>query len=84
MDTGAHQRILVTGGAGFIGSHLTLRLVQEFPQWTIHNLDALTYAADLSALLPISQAPNYHFHHLDITDVDAHQLQHEQTTTENG
>ena len=71
MDTGAHQRILVTGGAGFIGSHLILRLVQEFPQWTIHNLDALTYAADLTPLIPVSQAPNYHFHHLDITDVDA-------------
>ena len=71
IDTKTHQRILVTGGAGFIGSHLVLRLVRDFPQWTIHNLDALTYAADLSHLAPISQAPNYRFHHLDITDVPA-------------
>lgn len=75
------KRILVTGGAGFIGSHLVRRLVNAYPDYTIVNFDALTYAGNLASLKDIEGAPNYIFVKGDITSVedvnsafDAHQI----------
>lgn len=62
------QTILITGGAGFIGSHLTRLFVTKYPQYNIINLDALTYAGNLSNLKDIEHAPNYTFVKGDITD----------------
>ena len=63
------QTILITGGAGFIGSHLTRLFVAKYPNYKIVNLDALTYAGNLSNLKDIEDAPNYHFIKGDITDI---------------
>ena len=63
------QTILITGGAGFIGSHLTRLFVTKYPNYKIVNLDALTYAGNLSNLKDIEDAPNYHFIKGDITDM---------------
>jgi dTDP-glucose 4,6-dehydratase len=60
--------ILITGGAGFIGSHLTRLFVTKYPQYTIVNLDKLTYAGNLENLRDIEGQPNYHFVKGDITD----------------
>ncbi|HMJ46773.1 MAG TPA: dTDP-glucose 4,6-dehydratase [Ferruginibacter sp.] len=60
--------ILITGGAGFIGSHLTRLFVNKYPDYKIVNLDALTYAGNLSNLEDIEGKPNYHFVKGDITD----------------
>ncbi len=62
------KTVLITGGAGFIGSHVVLRMVQLYPNYHIVNLDALTYAADLSYLEAIAHAPNYTFVKGDIND----------------
>lgn len=62
------QTILITGGAGFIGSHLTRLFVTKYPQYTIVNLDKLTYAGNLENLKDIEGRPNYHFVKGDITD----------------
>lgn len=63
------QTILITGGAGFIGSHLTRLFVTKYPKYKIVNLDALTYAGNLSNLSDIENAPNYTFVKGDITDM---------------
>ncbi|MDB5203117.1 MAG: dTDP-glucose 4,6-dehydratase [Ferruginibacter sp.] len=63
------QTILITGGAGFIGSHLTRLFVTKYPDYTIVNLDALTYAGNLNNLRDIENAPNYTFVKGDITDM---------------
>ena len=60
--------ILITGGAGFIGSHLTRLFVTKYPNYKIVNLDALTYAGNLNNLRDIEDAPNYSFVKGDITD----------------
>ncbi len=63
------KNILITGGAGFIGSHLTRRFVNRYPQYQICNLDKLTYAGNLENLADVEHAPNYHFIKGDITDI---------------
>lgn len=60
--------ILITGGAGFIGSHLTRLFVNKYPDYKIVNIDALTYAGNLENLKDIENKPNYTFVKGDITD----------------
>jgi dTDP-glucose 4,6-dehydratase len=62
--------ILITGGAGFIGSHLTRLFVTKYPGYRIINLDKLTYAGNLENLRDIQHAPNYTFIKGDITDIE--------------
>lgn len=64
------ETILITGGAGFIGSHVVRRLVNKYPGKTVINLDSLTYAGNLENLKDIEELPNYHFIRGDITDAD--------------
>ena len=64
------KSILVTGGAGFIGSHVIRRLVSYYSNTKIINLDLLTYAGDLDNLVDISNSPNYKFIHGDINNFD--------------
>ena len=63
------KSLLVTGGAGFIGSHLTRLFVTKYPGYQIVNLDKLTYAGNLENLKDIENAPNYEFIKGDITDM---------------
>lgn len=64
------KTILITGGAGFIGSHLVRRFVNTYPEYTIYNLDVLSYAGNLENLKDIQHASNYHFVKADIVDFD--------------
>ncbi len=65
------MRILVTGGAGFIGANFLQRFVPRYPDHLFVNLDKLTYAANLSSLREVSQSPNYAFVQADIADAQA-------------
>jgi len=62
------KKILITGGAGFIGSHVVRLFVNKYPEYKIINLDALTYAGNLENLKDIDQADNYEFIKGDIVD----------------
>ncbi len=64
------RKILITGGAGFIGSHVVRLFVNKYPEDTIVNLDALTYAGNLENLTDIDQKPNYRFAKVNILDAD--------------
>ncbi len=64
----ARMTILITGGAGFIGSHFIRYFVKKYSDYTLVNLDSLTYAADLSRLDDVNDAPNYRFVKGNIND----------------
>ncbi len=64
------KNILITGGAGFIGSHLVRLLVNKYPRYRIVNLDKLTYAGNLENLSDLRDRENYHFVRGDIADKD--------------
>ena len=65
------KKILVTGGSGFIGSHVVRLLVNKYPDYLIVNLDKLTYAGNPENLIDIEKKPNYEFVKMDITDEKA-------------
>ncbi|KOS69374.1 spore coat protein [Lysinibacillus contaminans] len=64
------KKILVTGGAGFIGGNFVQYMVGEYPEYAIYNLDVLTYAGDLTKHRDIEKNENYHFVKADIVDYD--------------
>ena len=65
------RTILITGGAGFIGSHVVRLFVNKYPEYNIINLDKLTYAGNLANLKDIEDKPNYKFVKMDICDFEA-------------
>ena len=65
------KNILITGGAGFIGSHVVRLFVNKYPHYQIYNLDLLTYAGNLENLKDIEDKDNYHFIKADIADLEA-------------
>ena len=67
----AKRTIIITGGAGFIGSHVVRLFVNKYPEYNIINVDKLTYAGNLANLRDVEAMPNYKFVRLDICDYDA-------------
>ena len=73
------RNIVITGGAGFIGSHVVRLFVNKYPEYNIINLDKLTYAGNLANLKDIEDRPNYKFVKMDICDFEAfYQLMQEE------
>jgi dTDP-glucose 4,6-dehydratase len=80
MNHSFQKKILITGGAGFIGSHVVRLFVTKYPQYLIYNLDKLTYAGNLENLKDIEALPNYRFEKGDICNAELvgelfHQMQ---------
>ena len=67
----AKRNIVITGGAGFIGSHVVRLFVNKYPEYNIINLDKLTYAGNLANLKDVESKPNYKFVKMDICDFEA-------------
>ena len=65
------RSIIITGGAGFIGSHVVRLFVTKYPEYRIINVDKLTYAGNLENLRDVENAPNYRFVKADVCDFDA-------------
>ncbi len=65
-----NKKIIITGGAGFIGSHVVRKFIKTYPQYEIINLDKLTYAGNLANLKDVENEPNYRFIKGDIVDAD--------------
>ncbi len=76
------KSIIITGGAGFIGSHVVRLFVNKYPDYRIINVDKLTYAGNLANLKDIEDKPNYRFVKADICDFDTMYalMQEEQVT----
>lgn len=70
MSMNYKRTIIITGGAGFIGSHVVRLFVNKYPAYKIINLDKLTYAGNLANLKDIEDKPNYKFVKMDICDFD--------------
>ena len=70
MTSKMKRSILITGGAGFIGSHVVRLFVNKYPDYDIVNLDILTYAGNLANLKDVEDKPNYTFVKADIADLD--------------
>ena len=70
MEQQFKRNIIITGGAGFIGSHVVRLFVNKYPEYHIINVDKLTYAGNLANLKDIEQKPNYTFVKADICDFD--------------
>ena len=71
LNTMIKRSIIITGGAGFIGSHVVRLFVNKYPEYKIINLDKLTYAGNLANLKDIEDKPNYKFVKMDICDFEA-------------
>ena len=70
-DLEGRRNIVITGGAGFIGSHVVRLFVNKYPEYNIINLDKLTYAGNLANLKDVEEKPNYKFVKMDICDFEA-------------
>ena len=66
-----NKTIIITGGAGFIGSHVVRLFVNKYPDYRIINVDKLTYAGNLANLKDVEDRPNYRFVKADICDFEA-------------
>ena len=65
------KTIMITGGAGFIGSHVVRRFLKKYPNYFIVNVDKLTYAGNLANIEDVCTLPNYQLERVDIVDAQA-------------